>query len=350
MCNEGDVMLQSNVVKVGIHKMGSFGTMRTAPSSTPSPCTMASFNVVSGKKLGFIADFGRDGWNTGSPYAYSGDYFVPGSPEEGFITKWVEAGATSRTYLNKGLQNQSPAIQPQSIEILSTGSGDNGKQSVLWQGTQDSIKLTALTEFDGKSLYFTTSLTVQNIGSSDVNDFYYTRTVDPDQGQYHNSRYVTKNWVSAQPYLPSDPSGRSDPDTPSKCLVSSYAGGSGSTSYPELFGGLAAINSNCRVGINPSGQIINKEPALPWTSKRWEDFTEENAPIEDTGINLGFKFDKISPGATKNFKFAYVLSEDQVDAALSKLDSVKISSPSSSATGTVLFQITLDSTAGDCDK
>ena len=115
-----------------------------------------------------------------------------------------------------------------------------------------------------------------------------------------------------------------------------------------MYGGLAAINDNCRVGINPRGQLSNNDPMLPWTSTRWEEFTEADAPIADTGLNLGFKFDVISPGATKTFKFAYVLSADQVNAALASLDSVTILSPSSSATGNTLFQIALDSTAGNC--
>ena len=33
--------------------------------------------------LGFVADYGRDGWTVGTP-AFSGDYFTPGSPFEGW--------------------------------------------------------------------------------------------------------------------------------------------------------------------------------------------------------------------------------------------------------------------------
>jgi len=163
-------------------------------------------------------------------------------------------------------------IQPSSIDILSSGTGTTGKQSVLWQGTQGDLRLTSLTEFDANNLYFVTSVTVQNIGQQTITDFYYVRTVDPDQGQWHPEngyQYTTRNWISAQPYQDGDPAGRSDPNVPSKCLISCYAA-NGDTHLNHMFGGLAAINDNCRVGINPYGQLANDDPTLPWTSTRWE--------------------------------------------------------------------------------
>ena len=51
--------------------------------------------------VGFIADYGKDGFSTGSP-AYAGDYFLPGSPLEGWQVEYTTPSGFSR-FVNKGL-------------------------------------------------------------------------------------------------------------------------------------------------------------------------------------------------------------------------------------------------------
>ena len=79
-CTTGEVFLRGAYVEVGIHNVGSYGTSGGAPTGS----------AYAGKRLGFIADFSKDGWAsgpTGAPiggvWKFSGDYFVPGSPVEG---------------------------------------------------------------------------------------------------------------------------------------------------------------------------------------------------------------------------------------------------------------------------
>lgn len=69
----GDIFLKGNYVEVGIHKVASYGTQYNAPSSSE----------YSSRRLGFIADFDKNGWDTSSP-GFAGDYFVPGAPVEGW--------------------------------------------------------------------------------------------------------------------------------------------------------------------------------------------------------------------------------------------------------------------------
>lgn len=71
-CLSGSVFLKGDYIEVGIHSAGSFGTASTAPSTY----------TYSGKQLGFIADFDKNGFASSSP-GYAGDYFVPGTPLEG---------------------------------------------------------------------------------------------------------------------------------------------------------------------------------------------------------------------------------------------------------------------------
>ncbi len=78
-CTGGHIFLKGAYVEVGIHTTGSFGTAVNAPTGY----------TYAGKRLGFIADYDKNGFGSGSgstsPYGYAGDYFVPGTPLEGMI-------------------------------------------------------------------------------------------------------------------------------------------------------------------------------------------------------------------------------------------------------------------------
>lgn len=66
-------MLQTTRIKVGIHSEGSFGTSQDAPGdgAQQAECP-TNFEDYAGQQLGFIVDYGDDGWNQGSP-AYAGE-------------------------------------------------------------------------------------------------------------------------------------------------------------------------------------------------------------------------------------------------------------------------------------
>ena len=69
--------MQGSFVEVGVTPCGSYGT---------SPAPPFGYHPRSpGGGLGFVADFGRDGWSVGSP-TYCGDYFLP--PKCQSIFKW----------------------------------------------------------------------------------------------------------------------------------------------------------------------------------------------------------------------------------------------------------------------
>ena len=68
----GDIFLKGLYIEVGIHNVGSYGTSVGAP---------AGF-VSAGARLGFIADYDKNGFTSSSP-GYAGDFFVPGAPVEG---------------------------------------------------------------------------------------------------------------------------------------------------------------------------------------------------------------------------------------------------------------------------
>ena len=132
-----------------IHFVGSFGTKLTAPSADTTPATCPiTFHPNIGQQLGFIADYGLDGWDVGDP-VFSGDYFTPGDPMEGFLLQYMDEDQKQYNAENKGLQyDEKPSflkyvqIEPTAFEITSDGGGSDGKQSAVWQSTLGDLQIT----------------------------------------------------------------------------------------------------------------------------------------------------------------------------------------------------------------
>jgi len=131
-----------------IHRVGSFGTTNVAPATSTIPATCpVNWEPNVDKQLGFIADYGRDGWNVGSP-GWSGDYFTPGSPLEGFLLQYTNSAGAKFNAENKGLQYESnrnslinPQLEPTAFEITSDGEGSEGEQSAVWQSTLEDLQV-----------------------------------------------------------------------------------------------------------------------------------------------------------------------------------------------------------------
>ena len=179
VCNTGDIFLKGQYIELGVNNMGSFGTNQTAPSTY----------VSANKQLGFIADYDQNGFTTTSP-GYAGDYFVPGIPLEGivrnnssyfffisltlsisltigWITQWTSSSDATTTLVNEGLMGRSD-ILPTAFMITST----DISQSSLWIGKSGGVQISMITEIGNTNLFFTTSVTIQNIGTDVLSDVY----------------------------------------------------------------------------------------------------------------------------------------------------------------------------------
>ena len=89
--------LQQNRLEIGIANNGAYGTPENSPVGyhpNNNPLFANTYNPVTGTyiqnttALGFVADYDSNGWTAGTP-PYFGDYFLPGTPQEGWA---VEVG------------------------------------------------------------------------------------------------------------------------------------------------------------------------------------------------------------------------------------------------------------------
>ena len=80
--DSGDVFLGGNYIEVGISKGGSFGSCEAPPENSHQMCTESS-------GLGLVSD--GDGFDVGEE-SITGDFFLPGSPEERFVVGYTIDG------------------------------------------------------------------------------------------------------------------------------------------------------------------------------------------------------------------------------------------------------------------
>ncbi len=283
-----DAFLQGTYVEVGINRCGAYGS--GAVPSDPGPIgPYHPSPFLPG--LGFVADRDEDGWTAGSP-AYCGDFFVPGSPVEGFGVTY--GSGTLDPLLNTDQPCNSFEV-PGSIISYSDGSA---VRSAVWQGTATwgggiSVDITQNTVQPVGKLYFVTQLTFCNTGSSTINDFYYARNVDPDNDQPWSGDFTTFNEIVSQPPL--------DPEA----LV---------TAEGLTFGcflGIGARDTMARVSF---GNFATGDPYDVWNATGG--YSGSGTNTADEAISIAYKITSLAPGECRCFAFAYILDPSDLAEAL----------------------------------
>ncbi|MFN8287950.1 MAG: glycine-rich protein [Chitinophagales bacterium] len=271
----GNAFLQGNYVEVGIGPCGNFASTVNAPAGYHA-------RGGPGTQLGFVADPAQDGWSTGTPN-YIGDYFLPGSPEEGW---GLTVNGTS--YNNNQICGTSQI--PGSIINYSNSSG---QVSATWQGGVAGLNINARTYMPTNALYFITEVTVTNTSAATINNVYYMRNVDPDMEQPLTTNFATNNAIVYQ-----------NPDVCNRALVSA----TGQTYNSYL--GLGSIDSRAKVTYGGFG---NRSALDIWNGTG---LSQSGSLSGDIAISISFNLGNLAPNQSTTFAYAYILSSSQLTQAL----------------------------------
>lgn len=275
----GNCFIQGNYVELGIGPCGTFGTTINAPAGY-HPRGGSSGNPL---KLGFIADQGKDGWNVGTPN-YCGDYYVPGTPEEGW-------GITvNGVDYNNNLLCGVNMIPGSVTQYRNDGSNITG----VWQGNLNGLEITAKTYVPIDKLYFLTEVTVKNTTSDTLNDLYYMRNIDPDNEVTLTGTYTTRNTIINQ-----------NPNIDNKAVV---------TAEGLNYGCFIALGTrDCRARV-AFGGFSNRsaQGAYRGTSPH----VASGTATEDRAITISFFLGSLEPGQQTSLKFVNVLNIADLDEAV----------------------------------
>lgn len=288
-----NALLQGNYVEVGVNRCGAFGTS-TPPTAVVGP--IGAFHPNPGLPgLGFVADSDADGWTSGSP-AYCGDYFVPGSPVEGWAVQ-IGGPATTTLRINTD-QSCVPFQMPGSV----TSYADGGvTRTSVWEGTYTfggggvtySLDISQTTIVPVDKFYFVNRVIICNTDPDTVFNVYYGRNVDPDNDQPWSGDFTTFNDIVSQP--PVDP----------EALV---------TAEGLTFGcflGLGARDSMARVSY---GNFATASPYNVWNATGG--YSGSGSNTADEAVSIAFKIPFIAPGECHCLAYAYILNASDLSEAL----------------------------------
>lgn len=274
----GNCFIKGQFIEVGIGPCGTFGSNVNAPSG---------FHTRGGgtypQRLGFVADYGRDGWNVGSPN-YCGDYYVPGEPEEGWCIN-----INGDNYNNNRLCSISE-IPGAIIQYSNSGTSITG----TWQGTIAGLEITAKTLVPTDKLYFLTEVRLKNTTSDTMRNLYYMRNIDPDNEQTLSGDFTTINMIQSQ-----------NPNIDNKAVV---------TAEGLDYGCFIALGTrDCRAKVAYGG-FGNRDAAAAWncTSPQMCSGTS----TDDVAISISFQLGNLAPGRQTSLKFVNVLNIADLDEAV----------------------------------
>ncbi len=290
----GDAFLKGTYVEVGVNANGYFGTAASAPTGMHS-------NM--GGRIGFRGDRNRDGsWA-------DGDFFLPGSPYEGF---YVDAGGVTGKSYGGGSPSGFASISP-----LSTVDVSANRTSVIHTSLVNGVKVeqtysvgigTAPTTFSGDQ-QLDISVTLTNTTGATLPNIYYARHVDPDNLVRQGGSYTTTNKIEAQ-----YGSSGSLYSLVSATASDSNVGRVGQTSYLGLF----SSDSRSKVFRNTSGfgVLTSAASAYDGSGAGMISSATDTGASADAGIGIGFNLGSLSAGASTTFSFSYVLSTTAASAAV----------------------------------
>ncbi|HYG51146.1 MAG TPA: gliding motility-associated C-terminal domain-containing protein [Flavobacteriales bacterium] len=284
-----EYFIQGSAVEVGIN--GSRGCEGADCVSSVSPVQPAGMHFRSNTQyFGFVANPQLDGWIN-----YDGDFFTPGTPENGW---GMEIGGTSGTKYHNNRKSENDIVG----SVTST-TDINGCLSVIWEGSTTSgydVHYIIEYQMNINDLYYTTKVKIVNQEATTIDDLYYYRNVDPDNNITIGGTYVTTNKVEAQP-------------TTGGC---SKAHVSAIQSSPwSSYLGFAGIHPNFRVG---QGGFSNRDASDMHLGVGFTT-TVGTSITSDAAMFLTYFIDSIAPGDTAEFRYVVILDASQAENAINSL-------------------------------
>ena len=291
----GDAFMLGNYVQVGIENDGGY---EGANCTIAAPHTLPGVNFRSGNPyFGFVADPSMAGW-VGS--GFDGDFFTPGSPENGWGITIQDGAIDVNANNNRSGFPATPEIPGALTGYSTTGTCIN----VDWSGDYTSsydLHFDINYFLNVNDLFYTTTVTITNNGTTTIPTLYYHRNFDPDNNQPISSDFTTTNKIVSQP------------NASSACVPAHV---SATSAVPWLsYIGIAAIGSEFRATY---GGFSNRDAADIWNGVGFTQTVGDSAFL-DQAISMAYRIQNLAPGASETFKFVIILDDAAATNAINNL-------------------------------
>jgi hypothetical protein len=273
-------------VEIGFSGAGGF---EGADVSVSPPIT--GMHYRSGTNyFGFVANPQLNGWAT-----FDGDFFTPGSPENGWGFEIPGPGGVIKGNNCNFLNDISGTITSWThVGTIYT---------VIWEGdatTGTNLHLKIEYNLNETDLFYTTTVTVYNNTVSAIPDLYYYRNVDPDNNQSLSADYTTLNVIVSQQAL---------------CgYCPAHVSAEQTTPWNSYFA-FIAVDSNFMAGY---GGFSNRGGSDMYNGVGFTQTVGANN-FADEAIYIAHRNQNLAAGDSSTFKFCTVFDESSVDCATNSL-------------------------------
>lgn len=310
------VFLQGQYVEVGINGCGVYGSHEEPPVGP-----YGAYHVANANGLGYVADSEMDGWDVHTdPDApvFCGDYFTPGSPEEGWAIQYGDNVYENHSTYCSGYGEYAYLDSTGNIPGSNTFYSDSaGMLTAIWEGSlvdgDLDLSVKQITTLADTALFFISTIEITNNGATDLTDLYYIRNVDPDQDLDHCGTFATYNSILS--------------NTPASDTVIVTAIGSSCGCYF----GTTAVDPRARVSYGafflspntPFDAYHGLGDVMPY-------YLEGEDYWCDCSVQITYKFD-LPAGATTSLSYARMFGESATENAQQAL--IDLNEPVISADG-----------------
>ncbi len=249
--------------------------------------------------FGIVANPQVNSWLT-----FYGDFFTPGSPENGWGLQ-VGTSSVSPMFSNN---SSGPLLQISSTPTISY-SHILSNYNVEWSGSviSGTININAKINYSlqENDLFYKTTVSLTNNSASIIPMLYYYRNIDSDNNQPVTGSYTTNNRIRNQVGFPIGSN--------VGCVSSSQAvttGGAG-TSY------IALVSSGADYRVSYGG-YTNRSGSNLWNGVGNVQL-QNSTNTADEAISLSYRIQNFLPGTTRTLEFLTVFDSMAVNGALSSL-------------------------------
>lgn len=287
--------IKATSLEIGLDGQGGFEGCNTGVSPPLPGMHFRSSNPL----FGFVANPQVNLWTT-----FDGDFFTPGSPENGWGIDITGGGIASNNCNDMSSGTGGLFNIP---GTLTNWTHNFDCYSADWEGD-----LTSATNLHFKinyflqetDLFYTTTVSITNNTSATIPEMFYYRNLDPDNNVELSSFYETQNTIVSQPGTGCD-------------LAHVSATSILPSSQPQSYVGLAAVGANWRAMY---GGFANRDASDIWNGTGPGFVQTPGATnFADEAIALAYKIQNLAPGATEVIKFVVILSDSSASQAINNL-------------------------------
>ncbi|MBL0329841.1 MAG: T9SS type A sorting domain-containing protein [Bacteroidetes bacterium] len=280
--------LKGNYVEIGIDNLGGFEGANCLTAPVPSGMHLRSANNL----FGFTANPQMNGWAGSS---FDGDFFTPGSPENGWGFEIADTGGISLGNNCSYLQQIAGAVTSWSYltpQTICEWEGD------ALSGTNLHVKINY--ELHDNDLFYITTVFITNNTGAPISDLRYYRNLDPDNNQEIGGSFTTENTIISQITMGG---------------ANTRVSASQTTPWSSYFEFLA-VDSNWVAGY---GGFANRDASDMYNGIGYTQ-SVGSVNLADEAIYLAYEIPLLAPGGTQSFKFCSVFDPTAVTAATTALN------------------------------